>query len=61
MHLVTAEVGIGAGDYDAVVIATDHRGVDYRRVAETARFVIDTRNALAKAGIALPPERMIKL
>ena len=30
---------------DAVVIATDHTGVDYARVVEHAPLVIDTRNA----------------
>jgi UDP-N-acetyl-D-glucosamine dehydrogenase len=33
--------------FDAVVIATDHRGFDYDLVAAHARLVIDTRNALA--------------
>jgi UDP-N-acetyl-D-glucosamine dehydrogenase len=32
--------------YDAVVIVTDHDGVDYRLVAEAAKLVVDTRNAL---------------
>ncbi len=31
---------------DCVIIATDHTGVDYWWVAERARLVIDTRNAL---------------
>lgn len=29
---------------DCVIIATDHSGVDYDRIAERARLVIDTRN-----------------
>jgi UDP-N-acetyl-D-glucosamine dehydrogenase len=33
--------------FDAVVVATDHRGFDYDLVAEHARLVVDTRNALA--------------
>jgi len=33
-------------DYDAVLICTDHSGVDYAAVAESAKLVIDTRNAL---------------
>jgi UDP-N-acetyl-D-glucosamine dehydrogenase len=37
-------------DFDAVLIATDHDGVDYRMVAESARLVVDTRNACARAG-----------
>ncbi len=32
---------------DAVLIVTDHQAVDYALVAETARLVIDTRNAMA--------------
>jgi UDP-N-acetyl-D-glucosamine dehydrogenase len=38
--------------YDAVVVATDHDGVDYRGLAGAARLVVDTRNALARAGAA---------
>lgn len=33
--------------YDAVVIVTDHSAVDYGMVAEHARLVVDTRNALS--------------
>ncbi|MHB1298063.1 MAG: nucleotide sugar dehydrogenase [Gemmatimonadaceae bacterium] len=36
------------GATDAVVIVTDHRGVDYQRVLDSAPLVIDTRNALAR-------------
>jgi UDP-N-acetyl-D-glucosamine dehydrogenase len=32
-------------EYDAVVIVTDHTGIDYGRVVSEARLVIDTRNA----------------
>jgi UDP-N-acetyl-D-glucosamine dehydrogenase len=32
--------------YDAVMIVTDHDGVDYGMVAQKAKLVIDTRNAL---------------
>jgi UDP-N-acetyl-D-glucosamine dehydrogenase len=35
---------------DAVLIATDHRSVDYRLVGRHARLVVDTRNAMASAG-----------
>ena len=31
---------------DCVIIATDHSGVDYARVVEKTRLVIDTRNVL---------------
>ncbi|UYY58534.1 nucleotide sugar dehydrogenase [Sphingomonas sp. S2-65] len=37
--------------YDAVLIATDHDGIDYRELAASAKLVIDTRNACAKAGV----------
>jgi len=36
------------GATDAVVIVTDHKGVDYQRVLDSAPLVIDTRNALAR-------------
>ncbi|CAM5775703.1 UDP-N-acetyl-D-glucosamine dehydrogenase [Labrys miyagiensis] len=36
--------------YDAVLIATDHDGLDYAMVARDARLILDTRNACAKAG-----------
>jgi UDP-N-acetyl-D-glucosamine dehydrogenase len=32
--------------YDVVVIVTDHSNVDYKMVAQKARVVVDTRNAL---------------
>jgi UDP-N-acetyl-D-glucosamine dehydrogenase len=40
--------------YDAVLIATDHDGVDYAALAARARLVLDTRNACARAGAAGP-------
>ena len=33
---------------DAVVIVTDHRSIDYQFLADNARLVVDTRNAMAK-------------
>ena len=38
-------------EYDAVLIATDHDGVDYAGLVRHARLVIDTRNACARHGI----------
>ncbi len=32
---------------DAVVVITDHQGVDYQRVADHAMLVVDTRNVMA--------------
>lgn len=37
-------------DCDAVFIVTDHDAVDYAMVAEHARLVVDTRNAMARVG-----------
>ena len=34
------------GDYDAVVILTDHEAVDYDLLASHARLIVDTRNAM---------------
>ncbi len=36
---------------DAVLIATDHDGVDYALVASHARLVVDTRNVMARHGL----------
>ena len=44
--------------YDAVVIATDHDGIDYNMLVRSSRLVIDTRNVLARAGITDP--RVVK-
>lgn len=38
------------GAYQAVLIATDHDGVDYEGLARHARLIVDTRNACAAAG-----------
>jgi len=35
----------GLADYDAVVIVTDHRAIDYADVVARSRLVVDTRNA----------------
>ena len=40
--------------YDAVLIATDHDGIDYPGLAAAARLVVDTRNAMARAGATGP-------
>ena len=40
--------------YDAVLIATDHDGVDYKLLQKHAKLVVDTRNACARAGITGP-------
>jgi UDP-N-acetyl-D-glucosamine dehydrogenase len=35
-------------EYDAVIIITDHDDIDYGMIAQHAKLVVDTRNALAK-------------
>jgi UDP-N-acetyl-D-glucosamine dehydrogenase len=37
---------------DIVLIAADHDGVDYALVADQARLIVDTRNAMARHGFA---------
>ncbi|MEM6694061.1 MAG: nucleotide sugar dehydrogenase [Pseudomonadota bacterium] len=39
-----------SGDYDVVLIATDHDGIDYAALLAHAPLVVDTRNACRKAG-----------
>ena len=50
---VPVDPGAVAG-YDAVLIATDHSSVDHAAIAASARLVVDTRNACARAGAAGP-------
>ncbi|RDJ25419.1 nucleotide sugar dehydrogenase [Bosea caraganae] len=38
-------------EFDAVLIATDHDGVDYALLAEASKLVVDTRNACARHGL----------
>ncbi len=47
------------GEYDAVVIATAHATVDYSLIARHAVLIIDTRNAIHKAGLT-PRGRIVK-
>ncbi|MFO7769554.1 MAG: nucleotide sugar dehydrogenase [bacterium] len=37
------------GSADAVIIATDHTGVDYARIGRESSLVVDTRNAMSRA------------
>jgi UDP-N-acetyl-D-glucosamine dehydrogenase len=45
---------------DAVVIVTDHTDFDYKGIVKASRLVIDTRNAVANAGIR-PLKKVVKL
>jgi UDP-N-acetyl-D-glucosamine dehydrogenase len=42
---------LAPGEYDAVVIATAHSGIDYAALVRDANLVVDLRNAVANAGI----------
>lgn len=46
------------GNYDAVVIVTDHDDVDYSLLAKHARLIIDTRNAME--GVTGAADKVIK-
>ncbi|AZN97295.1 nucleotide sugar dehydrogenase [Mesorhizobium sp. M9A.F.Ca.ET.002.03.1.2] len=46
------------GAYDAVVIVTDHDGIDYGLIANHSRLIIDTRNAMQRNGIVC--DRVVK-
>ncbi|WFU51555.1 nucleotide sugar dehydrogenase (plasmid) [Sinorhizobium terangae] len=37
--------------FDAVLIATDHDGIDYKALADWAPLIVDTRNVFARLGI----------
>ena len=39
--------------HDAVLISTDHDAIDYAMLASHARLIVDTRNAMARRGLAL--------
>ena len=34
--------------YDAVVVSTHHKAYDWQMIADHARLIVDTRNAMAK-------------
>ena len=47
-------VAIADGDlarFDLVLVVTDHRDVDYRRIADHAKLIIDTRNVFGRLSI----------
>ncbi len=53
------------GRSDAVVIITDHSGIDYQRVVDMAGLVVDTRNVTAgmirRSGVKIPDNAAPKL
>ena len=40
--------------FDAILISTDHDGVDYAALADWAPLIIDTRNVFARMGLSRP-------
>ena len=44
-------VPLAPADYDVVVIATAHSGIDYAKLVSDAPLVVDLRNATGRAGI----------
>ena len=44
---------LAPGQYDAVLIATDHDAVDYARLLTLGCPLVDTRNAIARRGLAM--------
>ncbi|MEH7828084.1 nucleotide sugar dehydrogenase [Gemmobacter denitrificans] len=54
---VPLERDIIAG-FDAVLISTDHDGIDYAAIAEAASLIIDTRNVFGRLG--LPMDKVVK-
>jgi UDP-N-acetyl-D-glucosamine dehydrogenase len=47
------------GSYDCVVIVTGHRSVDYARVANSARLVVDSCNATGR--VSLGRDKIVRL
>jgi UDP-N-acetyl-D-glucosamine dehydrogenase len=45
-EMAAIDVEQGTRDADCVVIVTDHKNFDYRRIVEGAKLIVDTRNAL---------------
>jgi UDP-N-acetyl-D-glucosamine dehydrogenase len=46
-HVALALTPRVVADFDAVVVATDHKAFDWDMIAASAKLVVDTRNALA--------------
>jgi UDP-N-acetyl-D-glucosamine dehydrogenase len=52
--LTDAELMPAVRSADAVVIVTNHSAYDYPAILDAAKLIIDTRNALGKAGYRHP-------
>lgn len=45
--------------YDVILVATDHSNYDWQMIADNAKIIVDTRNALRS--VKIEPEKLIKL
>lgn len=59
LSLASVPLESGLGESDAVLIVTDHDGVDYASVARRAKLLVDTRGALRKRGIPADPRTTV--
>ncbi|MBK8259407.1 MAG: nucleotide sugar dehydrogenase [Polyangiaceae bacterium] len=48
VKLKSVPENVAFGEYDAVVIVTDHQTIDYTRMLREAKLIVDTRDALRK-------------
>ena len=46
--------------FDCVLIATDHARTDLSLITQHADLIVDTRNAVAKAGLEVDADRLFK-
>lgn len=46
VKLHSMPLDVAFGEYDAVVIVTDHKAIDYARMLREAKLIVDTRDAL---------------
>ena len=44
---------INDGNYDAIIICTDHDDIDYALLVEAGVPIIDTRNAIERRGLSM--------
>jgi UDP-N-acetyl-D-glucosamine dehydrogenase len=59
MRMKSVNAKANFGDYDAVVIVTDHSDVDYARMRREAQIIVDTRDVLR--GVPAQPEDRAKV
>jgi UDP-N-acetyl-D-glucosamine dehydrogenase len=45
-------------NFDAVIIATNHEAIDYKKLADWSACIVDTRNAMA--GVKVKPRQVWK-